>query len=326
VIAAAAKPNLPVAGFDATVAGNELRPGDRAVALVDQIAGQHHRQWLVVLAPRALSAEEQLRPPPKEVRMHVSTGHAYSYDGQNAAIAIRCLGPYLVDADEATAAVRAKDLQAGALVNSTFLGLGLDESCRMSLRMEEASRLVAQREHRSVNFTLSAGATPFPRVTAAGELRTKEAFIPTESEERAFAGSFLALVGFVEVGMRTPGLNEVLFSVTDIPWLSLVSHIAQLPQINIAYRAPVRQLVPEDWGLPTGTPLYAQPFVLEVNGKPALLCQIAVMSPRPPFRTSAGIVGIAAQRPDGTGAQLSIRLLAARLAPETATPTPAPAN
>jgi hypothetical protein len=60
--------------------------------------------------------------------------------------------------------------------------------------------------------------------------------------------------------------------------------------------------------------MYAFPFALQLSKKPALVCQLAVVAPAPPLLTSAGIVGLAAQRPDGKGPHLMIQLLAARCA------------
>jgi hypothetical protein len=56
---------------------------------------------------------------------------------------------------------------------------------------------------------------------------------------------------------------------------------------------------------------YGFPFVLEVNDKPALSCNLAVVSARPPLLTCAGIIGIAAQSPDGKGPHLMVQLMAA---------------
>ena len=74
--------------------------------------------------------------------------------------------------------------------------------------------------------------------------------------------------------------------------------------------------------------MYAFPFVLQLSKKPALVCQLAVVAPAPPLLTSAGIVGLAAQRPDGKGPHLMICLLAAHVGPasEPGGLPPLPAN
>ena len=319
VLAAAAKAEIPINGFDATIARTELLQGDKVVALVDHIDGKKHKQWLVQLAARDLTAEEKARPPLQSVRAYTSTGHTYEYSGRLAAIAIHCLGPYSIDVPTANAAKRAKDQWSGALVNSDYLGLGFDMSCRMNLRLREVVRSIGERENRPVTMSinLSSGPEPFPPAEPIRNQDT-DVFTPTESEERAHAGGSLALMEFFNVAQRTPGLADVLASVVDIPWFSILSHGGRMPGIEIENLNPVRALESVEWWLPSGTPLYAKPFLLHLNGKPALLCQLAVIAPQPPFLASAGIVGIAAQRPDGKGPQLSIRLIAARLAPEAA--------
>jgi len=51
------------------------------------------------------------------------------------------------------------------------------------------------------------------------------------------------------------------------------------------------------------------PYLLRLNGEPALLFQLAVTAPRPPLLVSAGIVGLAAGRPDGRGPVLTLQVV-----------------
>jgi len=41
------------------------------------------------------------------------------------------------------------------------------------------------------------------------------------------------------------------------------------------------------------------PLGLGINDKPSLLCQLAVIDLRPPFQTSAGVIGLASGAPEG---------------------------
>ncbi|HLP01163.1 MAG TPA: hypothetical protein VK163_03995 [Opitutaceae bacterium] len=304
------KAGLPLDGFDHVDAPAELREGDKVVALVDHVDGKRHRQWLVLLAPRDLTEDEKKIPQPKDMRMHTSLGRTFDYTGQNAMIAIRCLGPYEID--DRKPARKARDKWSGTMVNDSFLRLGFDDACRMWLRIDALAHEIAARENRPLEFNLSVNSKPFKADTLAHGPKTDPALLPTETEERAFGGTFLALMSFFDIAMRTPGLDDVLASVVDVSWLSLLGHLARPPAVNIEWQQPVRTLSPADWALPEATPLYAQPFLLQLNGRPALRCQLAVRSPQLPFLASAGIVGVAAQRPDGAGPQLSIRVIAAR--------------
>ena len=58
--------------------------------------------------------------------------------------------------------------------------------------------------------------------------------------------------------------------------------------------------------------VYALPMQLRLNGQPALLFQMAVVTPRPPLLMSAGIIGLVATRPDGKGPVLMLRVVATR--------------
>ena len=101
-----------------------------------------------------------------------------------------------------------------------------------------------------------------------------------------------------------------------------------MPRLNIHYVTPFGVLDSVPWSLSSDVKSYFLPLVFSLNSKPAMACRLAVTSPRPPLLTSAGIVGIAAQRPDGKGPHLMIRLLAGRVGPasEPGGPPPLPAN
>jgi hypothetical protein len=62
-----------------------------------------------------------------------------------------------------------------------------------------------------------------------------------------------------------------------------------------------KEISSDRWALPIGTKIHAMPLGLGINDKPSLLCQLAVIDLRPPFQTSAGVIGLASGAPDGSG-------------------------
>lgn len=317
VQAVAAKVGIPTSGFDTPVDRQQLRPEDKVVALVDLLDGTKHQQWLVLLVAKELTPEEKARPPIPDTHLYSTNGYEHTFSGQLAALAIRTLGPVQADDPGPKAARKAKDQWSGAFVNSDYLSLGLNLAASANFRVQTALERISQKEHREVSLNWGVGPKPFPPevVERTRQEQAAATVVISETEDRATAGALLALTSFFGTAINTPGLNEALRRVTDIPWFSLLGRLGRAPEINIGYYYPVRPLPPADWGLPADTEVYSTPFIVSLNGKSALNCQIAVIAPRPPFLTSAGIVGIAAQRPDGTGPHLSIRLLAARNGP-----------
>ena len=112
-------------------------------------------------------------------------------------------------------------------------------------------------------------------------------------------------------------------SVLEVPWWSILRSGGKAPRIEIDMEATlssVRQLDAAGWGLGASAKVYAYPFQLDLNGKPALLCQLAVVPPQPPLLVSAGIIGLAAGRPDGKGPVLTLQVIASRVAVEKPAP------
>jgi hypothetical protein len=320
---AAEKAGIALAGYDAPVERSEMRQGDTITALVDLTEGQTVRQWVVVIVGKDLTEEEKRRPLPEAVRLFTSTGNEYKFASQLAAVAIHALGPYRIgEKSELGASRRAKDIWSGTFVNPSFLGLGFDRACRADLRVNEVSRRIVEATRKEVTFNFLVEGAPFSADRIAIAKANLREYALTAEEERAMAGSWLALLAFYDIVQRTPGLQDVLASVVDIPWFSILRHGGKMPRVDIHTAVGGSRLNSSQWGLPAAQEIYPSPFELWLNGKAALICQMAVVEPKPPFLTSAGIVGLAAHRPDGNGPQLMIRMLSARCARDPSSSPP----
>jgi len=272
-----------------------LQIGDNASALVSTVEKGRLKQWLIFLAVTEISAaEKKMRLEP--LRVYTSLGHELRFDRSLSGVAIRTVGPF----GEAPKAKPPGDIWSGSLVTPQFLALGFETSCRAAEKMFS----------RGVN--LSTGNQPYPEESAAGERARAESVGFRLEDERAFAGSSLALGEFIRIVAQTPGLREILFEMLDLGWTAFFRQ----PATNVEIMPPFALLPAEPWGLPADATCREFSFKLHVDGKPRLLCRMAVTWPRRPFQTTAGIVGVAVKRVDGSGPHLMVRLLAAHTAPE----------
>ncbi|MGC4071786.1 MAG: hypothetical protein QM760_04585 [Nibricoccus sp.] len=307
VVEAAAKAGVPAGGIEAGVARTGLRKGDSVTALVSHLDGGKTRQWVVFLKADPPVGADAAKAPPDLV-MYSSSGRELRIHGEPGAVAIRVLGPFF---DSENGAKKSKDRWSGTPVNQAYLALGLDRACDMMIRMAELGKVSPEKVPHG--FGLGFGTQPFPAEKWPATRSVLDRMGVTEADENALVGSFPALSTFLQIVSQTQGLDEVLKSVVDISWVSVLKNGGRL-EPNFQYLNPFVELPGATWGLPPEVKCYSFKFQLSLNGKPALNCQMAVTAPRPPLLTSAGIVGLAAQRPDGKGPLLLMQVVDARCA------------
>ncbi len=274
-----------------------LQIGDNAAALVSKVEQGRLQQWLVFLAATDLSTAEK-KAKPKPLSVYTSTGHELLFERSRAGMAIRTVGPFAEGPDQKPPG----DVWSGAIVTPQYLALGFETSRRAAIKLF------------SRDINLSTGSHPFPKEQADTERSRAEAAGFRLEDERAFTGAGLALGEFINIVRHTPGLREILFQMLDLSWTAFLRE----PPIGIEIMPTFEFVPPELWGLPSDATGCEFSFKLSLDGKPKLLCRMAVTAPRRPFQTTAGIVGLAVARVDGTGPHLMVRLLAAHEAPEPA--------
>jgi hypothetical protein len=309
---AANRAGLLVEGFAAPASRPELQSGDTITALVSLIEDKALTQWLVQLRAADLTEKEKQMPPLPDWRLYTSTGQEFNFAGKRAALEIRMVGPLKSWATNDEKAVRAaKDQKVRILVNSEHLQLGFDRACAAWARTDAAlahkgSKAQPSWRMNTQRFT--------PEQLVQGKTDGQLLGMTVE-EERAMAGSFPALLEFFSITLQTSELKDVLMEVADIPWWQLIKHGGQ-PEINVNYLSPFGRGEAKTWQLSADESVWFMPLRFELFGKPVLACRLAVTAPKPPLLTSAGIVGVAAQRPDGKGPHLMIQIMATRCAQE----------
>jgi hypothetical protein len=296
-------------GIDAAQDREQLRPGDTVTALITRTEGTVVEQWVVEFAAAEPDAQEQ-KASARVGRFFTSSGYEFRFGSARTAIEIRMFGPLKAD-DAARKRATAPDVKRRRItVSSDFLSLGLDRVPSTMLRVRAARQ--GNPALPSGSFDMSS--RPFPPEVTTARRQRAEAVGINEADERAMAGSALALVEFLQITLRTPGLQDVLKSVLEVPWWSILRSGGKTPGILFDLLPLQRELAAGDWTLPSTTQVFNYPFVLRLNGEPALLVQFAVTAPRPPLLVNAGIVGFAAGRPDGKGPVLTMQIVAARAA------------
>jgi hypothetical protein len=293
-----------------------LRLGDTVTALVSLTDGAKLQQWVIELkAVEPTSKEKQDKSQP--MVFYSSTGHELRFDSERAALAIRTLGPLTnAEAGRKVASLPAVK-QARAAVDADFLALGLDRQPALGERMKKM-----EREHPEIpHGNLEIGMQPFPAETIARSRQEVGAAGISEADERAMIGSIVALIQFFQVASRTPGLQDVVMSVVDLPWWAIIRAGGKITGFNIGPAGPNRALDAAAWGLAKDATVWGVPYSLQLNGKTALLFQLAVTDPAAPLLPCAGIVGLAAGRPDGKGPVMTLQIVSAHGADEAPTAT-----
>lgn len=302
VLAVARRAQIPIDRFDEAKERTHLQPGDGVTALVTLTDDDEFKQWLVRFEVAELTEKEMGMPPYKPVKLYATTGNVFEFTGTRAALSVAVLGPFdRADERRERSPVGVTEKHARILIDSEFLALGFHRMAAAQLRL----RKNLSAAHFGFNYQ------PYtPEQIAEGKKDIDPEKFSLE-DQRAFAASLPALMEFFRTVIHTPGLDDIAKRVIDIPWWSVIRHGGKNWDLNFDYKL-ASQLDSVLWGFPATTEAYSFPFVVYLFGKPAVACRLAVFEPRPPLCTTAGIVGLAAQKPDGHGAQLMIRLLASR--------------
>lgn len=314
---AAEAKHIPLAELQLAPSGREtLRPGDTVTALVSVVKGKTLEQHVITLTsvPRPASVKKE---KVQSARYYTSTGHAFELSSAQTFLEIGLIGPLAAAANDRKVTTAVEGMKRRVVgVAGDYLSLGLDRMPAMALRVEQAKRENPDRPQGNLQINNQ----PFPADVVAKNREAADAAGITEADERAVVGGILAMIEFFQIAARTPGLQDVLEEVIDIPWWSIIRSGGKMPGMSLVVLPGFSELPAADWGLAGDARIYGFPLQLFLNEKPALLFQLAVTAPRPPWQASAGVIGLAAGRPDGKGPQLHLRIVAARAAEEKTAP------
>lgn len=306
-VAAARANGLSLHGMAPPDARRGLKLGDGLTVLVSRTEGKKLRQWLIDLEATKVTEEEQQRPF-DTTKFYSSSGQEFSFSGGRAALTIRVIGPLEMNAAGKGKAAAPKVVRRRILVSADFLSLGLDRVPALMLRM----KALQEKDPKFETGNLQFGDKPFPAKVVEETNRQPGLKFFTVEDQRAFIGSLIALREFIVTISRTPGLQDVMMSVVDIPWWSIVRSLGH-PSFGFQMRQGVRALKTNEAGLSAAGVVYAWPFRLTINDKESLLFQLAVVAPEPPLTVTAGVIGIASGQPSGKGPELRMSVVSTRV-------------
>jgi hypothetical protein len=205
-------------------------------------------------------------------------------------VKLRMFGPFA--ADGVTKQPRAKDTQAQFSVNGDFLALGLDQAAALLHRWSKA--------------------TNFDRTMTSKALL---AMNPTTNEQRSLCATFPALISYFGIVQHTEGLEDLLRKLIDLPSLwSIIRHRGV--QMALAFDGVPSPAKPEDWKLESSAEAYHFPWLVRLNGEPALSLTLITTQPRPPLLIGGGVVGLLAEKIGDDDTYMTMRLISARCRPD----------
>ncbi len=277
---AAAKSNaIPIGQIDSPSGTNTLHPGDSATVLVTFFQKEKQTQWLLYI--EAVPPDPNEKPKKSSIKMTPGSKNPIIFESEPAPAKLRLLGPFATNTTSASPKSRVADTRI--LLEKDFLSLGLDQAAALALKWDQTTN------------------TGNPR-----------AFNPSPAEQRIFFGQFPALFSFVSVVMQTEGLNTLFFKLVELPsvW-SMVRHLGL--NLNVLPGGRPARANPVDWNLPASADVYYYPWLLELNGKPAVKVTLVVTSPHPPLLICSGVVGILAEKADDNQTYMTLRIVNAHL-------------
>ena len=189
-------------------------------------------------------------------------------------------------------------------MHENYLLFGLNWSAAYLIKVGAAVRARQDCSHlQAVRYQ------PFPaQDIAAAQAEAKRIGITAEEDE-AYTKSLPAMVEFFRIAEKTPGLKEIILQILARP--SLWS-IIQRGGLNVSFdlnALHTGQLAARGQYVPT--PIYSIPFEFQLNGQPALECNMIMTEPRAPLATCAGILELIAVSPKKEGTYLVLKLLSA---------------
>jgi len=305
---------IPIDGIELANRAEEARPGDSVVLLITSYHGDKYEQWLVSLQTEELTASEREKKPPNDIAIYTITGNELRYPGSWSAVGIRVIGPF-VEPGNGGYFSSVEDRRGHAVVRTSFLNLGFDRACLFILRTRSKFQHPGMDDTGRIDpgKVLTWSSKPFdPDQIEEGKRLAAEIGM-TADEERLIGGVSPALAAFLRVVEKAPGLPEMAMHVLEIPSVWAILKEGRVEPGIILQSMRVGAIEPNPWHLPV--PVYRLPFELRINGAPVLDCTLAVAEPRRPLLTCAGILGIAASKPNDKEKRLSVRVVATRATP-----------
>lgn len=232
----------------------------------------------------------------KVVKRFASTGHIFEYESDRYVARALTVG---------TIGKRLKQ-EGQAEVSLEFLQMGFFDVAKFYYELE-----VKRANDPSLPefWFYTNRSTPVDSGTINAQEQLMEQLSVGESFLRTLAASGVSSDSLLDTLNNTDGISDILWSVAKRP--SAFSMLRGGIKTSERMGGTVSKLDPLDFGLPPGLECYRYPIELSINGKKAVNLELLVAKADGPIRQTAGVFGLEAYPPDGTGKRLSIRIIGA---------------
>jgi len=306
----AERSHIPLGLIDPSSDDTLLNPGDSITTLVTLFEkGDRRTQWLIHLEATASALKVQSNKTSAPMILYSSTGSKIQFDPVPAQVKLRILGPF-PESEMRQRAPKVQDKTAEFSVDKGYLSLGLDR----------AAAIIAELKERQVKGSFNFSGQPFKADTIDRDRKLAESLHITHEDEQAVAGSIPALLSYFSVVQQIPGLQDIFLKVVDMPSLwSIIRHTGVSANITVE-TDDIKRAALDSWCLPSESPAYFFPLLLDLNDHPALRLTLVVSNPRPPLLACGGIVGFLAEKPGDQHTFLTLRIVGAHRSSSTQAP------
>ncbi len=280
--------------------------GDEVVVLVELTKMKKRQQWLIRLRAVEMNDGERKKHPVKKATLHVISGRAHELVLTSCAINTVVVGPFTAGQNERQPSEKFGRVVVGSeMLQLGFYGLGpwFTKLHNIKVRSTPEERIVFDK-----NWWSFGESHPAEQI-AVGQ-RLASLYGVTSEEESIYYWWWGGLINFLNVIMKTPGMQDLFFETSAFSRPETLWDFALGRSINIYFTAQEgASMVGEKWGMGSGQQVRTLPHMAYLFGKPAVRFQLAVVEPRPPLVNTAGVIGLAAMRPDRDDVHVMLRVL-----------------
>lgn len=287
---------IPLTGLNAASGTNALRPGDFASVLVTFLQKKKQTQWLLYFEATTPDPAKATNKP-ATFTVSSSFGPPIKFQSKPYPVKLRMFGPFATV--DVARQPKSKETVAQFTVNEDFLALGLDQAAAL-----------LHRWGKTTNFNKGMSS------------KALLAMNPTTNEQRALCATFPALISYFEIVQHTEGLEDLLRKLIEIPSLwSIIRHRGVQMRIEFGEQFSPWPANPTEWNLEPSATAYYFPWMIRLNGEPALKVTLVTTSPRPPLLIGGGVVALLAEKIGEEETYMTMRVISAGRKPGLAMET-----
>ncbi len=285
LVAAASTNGIPLNGIEPAAETNTLRPGDEATVLVTFVQKKKRTQWAIHLeASERSAAQATNKPGIFEVRS--AFGPPLKFESRPYPVKLRLVGPFAESG--VTKVPKRNDSAAQFTMNEDFLALGMDGAARLLHGWSQRTNF-----DRTINST------------------TLLAMEPTAAEQRTVSGVIPAMFSYFEIVQHTDGLEDLFRALIHLPSLWSIVWRRGV-EMTLTFDGVPAPLAPGDWEPTPVAPAYYFPWLVQLNGQPALKLTLITTTAQRPLLLCGGVVGLLAEKVGDNETWMTFRIVSAR--------------